>query len=232
MKELKNKVDSIRRTLKAKNLALPSSVIESKILELCPDFPTDWCDDIRTEVIKSLIKNNQSTELAPVNSTTSLQNINPNIESDETDMDTIDSNTSTTAETVINEGAITTQQTSQLAPTIAEQPKDLAFIQASELIQSAIQAAPNEIRQNLILEYAEREFKQASELILFKQEIDAQIDSFLAMELKKQQEARSKAWEQTYTQITEKGKKEVSDRATFRQDFLKGLQARIAEFKS
>ncbi|MEA5583749.1 hypothetical protein VB620_20720 [Nodularia harveyana UHCC-0300] len=56
MKELKNKVDSIRRTLKAKGInEVTATQIEAKILELCPDFPDDWCSDIRTEVINSLV---------------------------------------------------------------------------------------------------------------------------------------------------------------------------------
>ncbi|MHC5821935.1 MAG: hypothetical protein ACYT04_40240 [Nostoc sp.] len=66
MKELKNKIDSIRRALKTKNINVPSAEVENKILELCPDFPDDWCSDIRTEIIKALIIANQSTELAPV----------------------------------------------------------------------------------------------------------------------------------------------------------------------
>lgn len=68
MKELKNKIDSIRRALKTKNIVVPSAEVESKILELCPDFPDDWCSDIRTEIIKALISANQGTELVPVES--------------------------------------------------------------------------------------------------------------------------------------------------------------------
>ncbi|MBE9053442.1 hypothetical protein IQ243_24145 [Nostocales cyanobacterium LEGE 11386] len=65
MKELKNKVDSIRRTLKAKGIAeVTAAQIEAKILDLCPDFPDDWCSDIRSEVINSLIKDLQPSELA------------------------------------------------------------------------------------------------------------------------------------------------------------------------
>ncbi|WP_414544414.1 hypothetical protein, partial [Nostoc sp. CCY0012] len=67
MKELKNKVDSIRRTLKAKGITeVTAAQIEAKILDLCPDFPDDWCSDIRSEVINSLIKDLQPSELATV----------------------------------------------------------------------------------------------------------------------------------------------------------------------
>lgn len=68
MKELKNKIDSIRRALKTKNISVPSAEVENKILELCPDFPDDWCSDIRTEIIKALISANQSAELTPAGS--------------------------------------------------------------------------------------------------------------------------------------------------------------------
>ncbi|MBW4558266.1 MAG: hypothetical protein KME59_20530 [Trichormus sp. ATA11-4-KO1] len=66
-KELKNKVDSIRRTIKNKGIEVTSAQIENRILELCPDYPDDWCPDIRSEVIKSLVNELQPTELATVN---------------------------------------------------------------------------------------------------------------------------------------------------------------------
>jgi len=55
-KELKNKIDSIRRTLKNKELEVAGTVVELKILELCPNFPDDWCPDTRTEIINALVK--------------------------------------------------------------------------------------------------------------------------------------------------------------------------------
>ena len=71
MKELKNKIDSIRRTLKTKGIEIKAVEIELKILELCPNFPDDWCSDVRHEVIKALTKGKQSSKLAiieePVN---------------------------------------------------------------------------------------------------------------------------------------------------------------------
>jgi hypothetical protein len=65
-KELKNKIDSIRRTLKSKGLEITATVIELKILELFPNYPDDWCADSRTEVIKSIIKDTQSSCITPV----------------------------------------------------------------------------------------------------------------------------------------------------------------------
>ncbi len=53
-KDLKNKVDSIRRTLKNNSLEVSATVIESKILELYPNHQTDWNSDVRAEVIKSV----------------------------------------------------------------------------------------------------------------------------------------------------------------------------------
>lgn len=73
MKELKNKVDSIRRTLKAKNITVTSQEIENKILELCSNYPDDWCSDIRIEVIKTLTKDNQTTELVVAEDVSNLQ---------------------------------------------------------------------------------------------------------------------------------------------------------------
>lgn len=53
-KDLKNKVDSIRRTLKNNSLEVSATVIESKILELYPNHQVDWNSDVRAEVIKSV----------------------------------------------------------------------------------------------------------------------------------------------------------------------------------
>ncbi|BDI21032.1 hypothetical protein ANSO36C_68340 (plasmid) [Nostoc cf. commune SO-36] len=71
-KDLKNKVDSIRRTLKNNALEVSGTVIESKILELYPNYKTDWSSDVRAEVIKAITQDQQSTEIvsamsAPVN---------------------------------------------------------------------------------------------------------------------------------------------------------------------
>ena len=77
-KGLKNKVDSIRRTLKNNALEVSGTVIESKILESYPNHETDWNSDVRAEVIKAIIQDHQSTEIvsampAPVNYASSVQ---------------------------------------------------------------------------------------------------------------------------------------------------------------
>ena len=71
-KDLKNKIDSIRRALKTKNIVVSSTEIETKILELCPNFPDDWSSDIRSEVIKALRNANQSSELSVVENVEAL----------------------------------------------------------------------------------------------------------------------------------------------------------------
>ncbi|MBD6619708.1 hypothetical protein FNW02_28795 [Komarekiella sp. 'clone 1'] len=73
---LKNKVDSIRRTLKTKGIEVSGTVIESKLLEMFPNFESDWCPDARSEVIKALTSDLQPTELATVDS--SLQTVDNN----------------------------------------------------------------------------------------------------------------------------------------------------------
>ncbi|HYW21921.1 MAG TPA: hypothetical protein VE956_21945 [Nodularia sp. (in: cyanobacteria)] len=77
-KDLKNKVDSIRRTLKNNALEVSGTVIESKILEMYPNYETDWSNDVRAEVIKAITQDHQSTEIvsampAPVNYTSPVQ---------------------------------------------------------------------------------------------------------------------------------------------------------------
>lgn len=77
-KDLKNKVDSIRRTLKNNALEVSGTVIELKILELYPNYETDWSSDVRAEVIKAITQDHQSTEIvsampAPVNYASPVQ---------------------------------------------------------------------------------------------------------------------------------------------------------------
>jgi hypothetical protein len=54
MKELKNTIDSIRRTLKSKNINVTSSEIGIKILDVCPNME-EWSSNARNEVINSFI---------------------------------------------------------------------------------------------------------------------------------------------------------------------------------
>ena len=65
MKELKNAIDSIRRTLKAKNINVTSSEIEIKILEICPNMG-DWDSNTRTEVINLFIPQEASLPTSEV----------------------------------------------------------------------------------------------------------------------------------------------------------------------
>jgi hypothetical protein len=70
-KGLKNKVDSIRRTLKNNALEVSGTAVESKILEMYPNYETDWTSDVRAEVIKAITQDHQSTEI--VNYTSPIQ---------------------------------------------------------------------------------------------------------------------------------------------------------------
>lgn len=63
MKELKNKVDSIRRSLKNNSLEVSATVIELKILELYPNYESDWNATTRAEVVKSITKDRQTTKI-------------------------------------------------------------------------------------------------------------------------------------------------------------------------
>lgn len=65
--EIKNRVDSIRRTLKAKGIYLKASQIEMTILDLFPNIQ-DWSSDARLEVIKTLSKQelNQCPTFTPM----------------------------------------------------------------------------------------------------------------------------------------------------------------------
>lgn len=70
---LKNKVDSIRRTLKTKGIEVDSPTIESKIFELYPDFEDEWSSDARGDVVRALIKDLQPNQLAITEIETDIQ---------------------------------------------------------------------------------------------------------------------------------------------------------------
>lgn len=63
-KDLKNKVDSIRRTLKNNSLEISATVIHCKILELYPNHQIDWNSDVRAEVIKSVTNDYRLSQAA------------------------------------------------------------------------------------------------------------------------------------------------------------------------
>ena len=52
--DLKNKVDSIRRSLKNNALEISGTVIEMKILKMYPNYETNWNSTTRAEVVKSV----------------------------------------------------------------------------------------------------------------------------------------------------------------------------------
>lgn len=107
---------------------------------------------------------------------------------------------------------------------------ELALSNAEELIQQAINNAPSDIKQNLLIQYAEREFQSASELIAFKHQIDSQIDDFLASELHRTATDRNSKWDKLQQNITSNADKNLAERKQSQTTFLSNLQARIAEF--
>ncbi|MBN3924629.1 hypothetical protein [Nostoc sp. NMS4] len=107
---------------------------------------------------------------------------------------------------------------------------ELTLSNADELIQIAIENAPSDIKQNLLIQYAEREFQSASELIAFKHQIDSQIDEFLANELHQTATDRNAKWEKLQQKITTNADKNLAERKQAQSTFLSNLQARIAEF--
>jgi dipeptidyl aminopeptidase/acylaminoacyl peptidase len=92
-KVLKNKVDSIRRTLKNNGLELSGTAIEEKILEMYPNYESDWSSDNRIEVIKAFTKDHQVSEIvssivAPLSeSLTQLQEAEPFVQQEIEDIE-------------------------------------------------------------------------------------------------------------------------------------------------
>lgn len=112
-KELKNKVDSIRRTLKNNALEVSGTAIEMKILELYPNYETDWNSDTHTEVIKAITKDHQSTEIVNVIMPTTAPTLTQHQEAEtRTEQETMDDRMQMIAplEEDNNEGAIASDE--------------------------------------------------------------------------------------------------------------------------
>lgn len=226
--DLKNKVDSIRRRLKNNDLELPGTIIEKKILDLYPNYETEWNATTRADVVNSLTNDYQTTKIgsaiAPTPGQTFTQYQEPeNLTQEEIE----DAGMQTIAplEEDTNESAI--------APLgEGNNSSELALANADELIQQAIESAPSDIKQNLLIQYAEREFQSAAELISFKHQIDSQIDDFLAKELHQTATDRNDKWERLQQKITTNADKNLAERKQSQSNFLGNLQARIAEFSS
>ena len=224
--DLKNKVDSIRRSLKNNGLEVPGNAIESKILDLYPNYEIDWNATTRAEVVKSLTNDYQITGIvsttAPTTEQTLIQYQEPEtITQQETEDDGVSAIAPLEEDT--NESAI--------APLGEDNnSSELTLSNADELIQTAINNAPSDIKQNLLIQYAEREFQSASELIAFKHQIDSQIDEFLANELHQTATDRNAKWEKLQQKITTNADKNLAERQQAQSTFLSNLQARIAEF--
>jgi hypothetical protein len=220
--DLKNKVDSIRRSLKNKGLEVSGTAIESRILEMYPSYETNWNATTRAEVVKSLTNDHQSTEI--INAIAPLEDSNL-VHHQEVETLTEQEEVSAIAplEEDINENAIAPLEE-------GDNSSELALSNAEELIQTAINNAPSDIKQNLLIQYAEREFQSASELISFKHQIDSQIDEFLANELHQTATDRNAKWETIQQKITSNADKNLVERKQVQSTFLSNLQARIAEF--
>lgn len=224
-KHLKNKVDSIRRTLKNNALEVSAAVIESKILELYPNHQIDWSSDVRLEVIKSVTNDHKLSET--VSAIAPMVNASPNAQPlsqlQEPEI---------CAEEELEDEEVSTMPKAVNYALIEEGNKssELALSKATELIQEAIESAPSDMKQNLLIQYAEREFQSAADLITFKNEIDNQIDNFLASELHQTATARNSKWDKLQRDITTNANKELAQRKEKESNFLGNLQARIAEF--
>ncbi|MHC5916111.1 MAG: hypothetical protein ACYTXE_35105 [Nostoc sp.] len=224
--DLKNKVDSIRRSLKNRGLEVPGTVIESKILELYPNYETDWNATTRAEVVKSLTQDHQSTEIVSAIAPTTAQPLTQHQEPEplaqqETEEEAVSAIAPLDEDT--NESVIASLEE-------VNNSSELALSNAEELIQIAIDNAPSDIKQNLLIQYAQREFESASELIAFKHQIDSQIDEFLAKELHKTATDRNAKWERLQQKIATNADKNLAERKQAQSTFLNNLQARIAEF--
>jgi hypothetical protein len=223
---LKNKVDSIRRSLKKNGLEMPGTAIESKILDLYPNYETDWNATTRAEVVKSLTQDNQTTEIISVIAPTTEQLATQHQKAETITQQEIEEEEISAIAPLdedINESAIAPLEE-------VNTYSELALSNADELIQTAINNAPSDIKQNLLIQYAEREFQSAAELIAFKHQIDSQIDEFLASELHQTATDRNAKWEKLQQKITTNADKNLAERKQSQTNFLGNLQARIAEF--
>jgi len=168
-------------------------------------------DDVSTEQIVSgvdYLTLNRSSQvgsaIAPTTPPTLVQSQEPeNLSQEETEDDEV------SAIAPLEEGT----NESAIAPLEeGNNSSELALANADELIQQAIESAPSDMKQNLLIQYAEREFQSAAELISFKHQIDSQIDDFLAKELHQTATDRNDKWERLQQKITTNADKNLVER--------------------
>lgn len=128
--DLKNKVDSIRRSLKNNGLEVPGTAIEMKILDLYPNYETDWNAATRAEVVKVITQDYQTTEIVSAIVPTTPQTLVQHQE-DET----------LTQEEIENDGM------QAIAPLEYDQAGELATVEdKSELVASTAQSMGIELQ--------------------------------------------------------------------------------------
>ncbi|MBD2365197.1 hypothetical protein H6G36_29270 [Anabaena minutissima FACHB-250] len=179
---LKNKVDSIRRTLKTQGFEVASPVIESKIFELYPDFEDEWSSDARTEIIKALIRDLQPNNLAITEVDTdiqppAIQEINTDIQPpaiQEIDLDQVAQLTVPTEETAIavtedDKRAMALQKSQELGITLTDSEIN-SIADSVEICGESLDELLNEL-QSALTAYIDHKAKSNT------QKIDTALDN-------------------------------------------------------
>ncbi|BAY20249.1 hypothetical protein NIES21_61190 (plasmid) [Anabaenopsis circularis NIES-21] len=174
-KSLKNKVDSIRRTLKSQGLEVSSAAVESKILDNCPNFEEDWSSDIRSEILQLLITDLRPSELATINSVESENDLVASaVEEDEVNIHTIavQEKSELVATTAQSMGLIlNAEEIESIADSVDSTTDNFEFMLSEvktallEFVRYKAESNNQKIAQTMdeVVEYAETKFSENSQ---------------------------------------------------------------------
>lgn len=115
---------------------------------------------------------------------------------------------------------------------VVSEPTSVIFNQQVEAMQLTLQSAPSEIRQDLIAQYAEKQFNDVADLLAAKSQIDSTIRNYLNQELEKQQTEDTNYWLAVEQKFKENNQKEVAKRQQNFQSVLDNLKTKIREYSS
>ncbi|KYC40710.1 hypothetical protein WA1_24015 [Scytonema hofmannii PCC 7110] len=122
-----------------------------------------------------------------------------------------------------NESALSVQNEVSNVPANTTQNKPI--------VQHILESAPNELREELIIEYANNQLSSAAEVLQIKQAIDEKVRNFLAIQMQKSNEENSNFYTEVVNDYKEKSIVEAEKRTERFQNLLSNFDTRLAEFK-
>jgi hypothetical protein len=103
--------------------------------------------------------------------------------------------------------------------------------QNKPIVQHILESAPSELREELIIEYANNQLSSAAEVLQIKQAIDEKVRNFLAVQMAKSNEENTNFYSGVINDYKEQALTEATKRSERFQSLLSNFDSRLSEFK-